>query len=74
MVPWAGEFAGKYLISGVQALRMSDDPNLRATLTNFVAHLIALQDRTDISVHGPCPSGSPGIGICGATTTSCLAS
>lgn len=43
MVPWAGEFAGKYLISGVQALRMSDDPNLRATLTNFVAHLIALQ-------------------------------
>ena len=29
LVPWAGEFVGKYLISGVQALRMSDDPKLQ---------------------------------------------
>ena len=27
-----GEFVGKYLISGVQAMRMCDDPQLRQTL------------------------------------------
>src|SRR3954454_9651152 len=44
LVPWAGEFAGKYLISGVQALRISPDPRLRETLRAFVADLIACQD------------------------------
>jgi len=43
LVPWAGEFVGKYLISGVQALRMSDDPRLRTTLGSVVARLVALQ-------------------------------
>ncbi|MFN8514719.1 MAG: glycoside hydrolase family 127 protein [Thermomicrobiales bacterium] len=44
LVPWAGEFAGKYLISGVQALRITPERRLRATLRAFVADLIACQD------------------------------
>lgn len=43
LVDWAGEFVGKYLISGVQATRMSDDPCLRTTLSNVVGRLSALQ-------------------------------
>jgi len=43
LVPWAGEFTGKYLISAVQALRMTDSPALRSYVSNFVAALIATQ-------------------------------
>ena len=43
LVDWAGEFAGKYLISGVQAMRMSDDPVLGQVLRNFVTRLLELQ-------------------------------
>ncbi len=43
LVPWAGEFVGKYLISAVQALRMSDDPRLRRQVAAVVAELIATQ-------------------------------
>jgi DUF1680 family protein len=43
LVPWAGEFVGKYLISGVQALRMSNNPQLKLTLQQVVDRLIALQ-------------------------------
>jgi uncharacterized protein len=45
LVPWAGEFAGKYLISAVQALRLTGDKQLEAHLRRFVADLIATQDR-----------------------------
>ena len=43
LVPWAGEFVGKYLISGVQALRMSAEPELEKTLRGVVSQLIASQ-------------------------------
>ncbi len=43
LVPWAGEFVGKYLISGVQALRMCDDPELKAVLKHVVDRLLELQ-------------------------------
>ncbi len=43
LVPWAGEFAGKYLISAVQALRLSGHADLRAQVERFVAELISVQ-------------------------------
>ncbi len=43
LVPWAGEFVGKYLISAIQALRMSDDPRLEAKVAQVVAELISTQ-------------------------------
>ena len=43
LVPWAGEFVGKYLISAVQALRMTDDPRLFPQVSNVVAAFISTQ-------------------------------
>jgi uncharacterized protein len=43
LVPWAGEFVGKYLISAVQALRMSDDPRLHRQVSDVVKEFIATQ-------------------------------
>src|SRR5688500_10311702 len=43
LVPWAGEFAGKYLISAVQALKLTSDGRLREHLNRFVPELIATQ-------------------------------
>src|SRR5262245_19105502 len=40
LVPWAGEFVGKYLISAVQALRMTDEPRLHQQVSNVVAEFI----------------------------------
>jgi DUF1680 family protein len=53
MVPWAGEFVGKYLISAVQAMRMSNDPRLKATVAKVVDRLLQLQ--TEDGYLGPWP-------------------
>ncbi len=43
IVPWAGEFVGKYLISAVQALRMTEDARLSQQVSNVVAAFVATQ-------------------------------
>ena len=43
MVPWAGEFAGKYLTHSVQTYRLTRDPKLRDHLQWFVDELVTLQ-------------------------------
>ncbi len=53
LVPWAGEFAGKYLISSVQTLRLSERADLREHTARFVAELIATQ--AEDGYFGPFP-------------------
>lgn len=53
LVPWAGEFVGKYLISGIQGLRLSEDPLLESQISNVVHALIATQ--ADDGYLGPFP-------------------
>jgi hypothetical protein len=43
LVPWAGEFAGKYLTSAVQVLRLTQDADLKGRIAQFVGDLVALQ-------------------------------
>lgn len=43
VVPWAGEFAGKYLIAAVQMLDMTKDPRLEPYVEEFVHQLINSQ-------------------------------
>jgi DUF1680 family protein len=43
LVPWAGEFVGKYLIAAVQSLRMSEDADLKKSLESVVERLLQLQ-------------------------------
>lgn len=53
LVPWAGEFVGKYLISAVQALRLTEDSRLSLQVSNVVAAFIATQ--ADDGYLGPFP-------------------
>jgi len=43
LVPWAGEFAGKYLVSAIQTLRMTSSSDLRQVVTKVIADLISSQ-------------------------------
>jgi DUF1680 family protein len=43
LVPWAGEFIGKYLISAIQACRMVDDPRLKPFVADQIAEFIGTQ-------------------------------
>jgi DUF1680 family protein len=56
LLPWSGEFAGKYLISAVSVYRVTADPELRQLLAEFVRRLIALQ--AEDGYLGPWPPGS----------------
>ena len=62
LVPWAGEFAGKYLISAVQALRLTNDRELKARLKAFVADLIATQATSGYLGPFPTAEGMTGAG------------
>ncbi|MHB1294582.1 MAG: beta-L-arabinofuranosidase domain-containing protein [Anaerolineae bacterium] len=53
LVPWAGEFAGKYLTSAVLNARLLPDERLRIQIDRFVDDLIAAQDADDYL--GPFP-------------------
>jgi len=54
LVPWAGEFVGKYLISAIQTLRLSSNPALRAQVASLIRELIASQ--ADDGYLGPFPT------------------
>ena len=56
LVPWAGEFAGKYLTSAVQILRLTQDGNLKTFIRGFVSQLDQLQDADGYL--GPWPQGT----------------
>ncbi|MHA3774759.1 beta-L-arabinofuranosidase domain-containing protein [Verrucomicrobiota bacterium sgz303538] len=43
LLPWSGEFAGKYLTGAVQVLRLTHDARLKANVRAFVAKLVRLQ-------------------------------
>lgn len=56
LLPWSGEFAGKYLTGAIQLLRLTGDKELRESLAKFVARLVKLQDSDGYL--GPFPKDS----------------
>lgn len=76
LVPWAGEFAGKYLTSAVQILRLTQDATLKVFIRNFVNQLVQLQDADGYL--GPWPKGNrltgeaPNVGGKGGEYLGCL--
>ena len=53
LLPWSGEFAGKYLTGGIQIYRLTQDPALKTCLEQFVSKLVRLQ--ADDGYLGPFP-------------------
>lgn len=43
LLPWSGEFAGKYLTGAVQVFRLTKDKELKVYLQSFVNRLVKLQ-------------------------------
>ncbi len=56
LLPWSGEFAGKYLTAAVQVYRTRRDPELKEILRRFVARLISCQ--AEDGYLGPWPKAS----------------
>jgi hypothetical protein len=56
LLPWSGEFAGKYLTGAVQVLRLTGDAELKSLLQGFVRELISLQ--AEDGYLGPWPADS----------------
>jgi DUF1680 family protein len=56
LVPWAGEFAGKYLTAAVQVYRARPDADLKTFVAGFVGRLIAVQ--AEDGYLGPWPKDS----------------
>lgn len=56
LVPWAGEFAGKYLTAAELTWRLTRDENLKKVIDQFVKDLIACQQ--DDGYLGPFPKAS----------------
>ena len=51
VLPWYGEFAGKYLVGAVQVMRLTGDPVLKDNLAKLVNRMVELQ--TDSGYLGP---------------------
>ena len=56
LLPWSGEFAGKYLTSAVQVYCLTRDQRMRRELESFVSRLIQRQDADGYL--GPWPADS----------------
>ncbi|MHB1001085.1 MAG: beta-L-arabinofuranosidase domain-containing protein [Armatimonadota bacterium] len=44
LLPWSGEFAGKYLTGAVQVYRLTHDSELKDYIKDFVAEMVSCQD------------------------------
>src|SRR5262245_9026947 len=62
LLPWSGEFVGKYLTSAVLGWRLTRDPQLRQLIARTVDELVAVQDPNGYL--GPFPHEKRFIGKC----------